>query len=299
MTLDDFTLLGDVHLGKRFRVGVPLHRIGERETMVWTDFHRSLRTVTTPFHVCLGDLFDRFIVPPEIVLEAALAYRSAPRGTEYFVLRGNHDVSRDTTRASSFDLFKELVPHVQVIDEILLRDSLAFVPFCPFTSAEDQIRQLPDGLDCVFMHHDFTDFGGDHVIPTRLLAEKGIKRVINGHDHIARTEKRHGVEVIMTGSMQPYSHAEDPEERLYLTRTLDQLGDAKNKNVRLVLAEGEVAPDDLDCLSLAIQRVQSLEELEPMNIASLDVNRALAEALDGLSIKDELLKVFDDHASLS
>ena len=295
----NFTLLGDVHLGRRFRTGVPLHRLGERERTVWDDFKRSLRTVTTPCHICMGDLFDRFVVPPEVVLEAAAAYRAAPPGTEFFVLRGNHDVSRDTTRASSFDLFRELVPHVHVVDDILVRGPIGFVPFCPFTSAEDQVRQLPDGLELVFMHHDFVDFGGQHVIPTRLLAEKGILRVINGHDHIARTERRHGVDVIMTGSMQPYSHAEDPDERLYVTRTLDQLEDVRDKNVRLILAEGEVPPDDLDCLSLTIRRKQAVDEVEPLDITSLDVGRALTEALDGLSIKHELMKVYDDFAPIS
>jgi len=299
MTLDDFMLLGDPHLGRRFRTGVPLHRLGERERMVWDDFRRSLRNVTTPFHVCMGDLLDRFIVAPEIVLEAAAAYRAAPGGTEYLVLRGNHDVSRDTTRASSFDLFKELVPHVHVVDEVLVRGSIAFIPFCPFTPVEEQVRQLPDGLEIVFMHHDFTDFGGQHVIPTRLLAEKGILRVVNGHDHIARTERRHGVEVIMTGAMQPLSHAEDPDERLYVTRTLGRLEDVHDRNLCLLLAEGEVPPDDLDCLSLTIRRVQSVDEAEPLDITTLDVGRALTEALDGLSIKDELLKVYDDYATVS
>jgi DNA repair exonuclease SbcCD nuclease subunit len=299
MRLDDFTLLGDVHLGRRFRVGVPLHRVGERERMVWADFESSIVNVGTPFHVCMGDIFDRFIVPPEVVLRAAEIYRRAPRTTEFFVLRGNHDVSRDTTRASSFDLFRHLVPHVHVIDTLRVRDNLAFVPFCPFTPVEEQIRQLPDGLELVFMHHDFVDFGGDQVIPTKLLAEKGITRVVNGHDHVARTETRHGVEVIMTGSMQPYSHAEDPDERFYVTTTLDRLGDVTNKHVRLALREGEDPPADLDCLSLTIQRVQNVEEIEPMNIETLDVGLALEQALEGLSIKDTLMGAFHDHSTVS
>jgi DNA repair exonuclease SbcCD nuclease subunit len=248
----------------------------------------------------MGDLLDRFIVPPEVVLRAAEIFRRAPRTTEFFVLRGNHDVSRDISRASSFDLFKHLVPHVHVIDTLLVRDNVAFVPFCPFTPVEEQVRQLPDNLDCVFMHHDFVDFGGDQVIPTTLLAEKGIRRVINGHDHIARTETRHGVEVIMTGSMQPYSHAEDPEELFYVTRTLGQLGDVRDKHVRLVLTEGEEPPPGLDCLSLTAKRVaDEIDDIEPMNIETLDVGLALEQALEGLSIKNILMEAFRDHSAVS
>ena len=55
----DFTLLGDPHLGRTFVHGVPLHRRGEREVMMWRNFAQSLSNVTTPLHICLGDLFDR------------------------------------------------------------------------------------------------------------------------------------------------------------------------------------------------------------------------------------------------
>ena len=303
MILADHTLLGDPHLGRRFRAGVPLHRRGERERLVWQDFENSIASCNTRYHLCMGDLFDSFIVAPEIVLQAAQAYRNAPSDVEFIILRGNHDVSRDISRASSFDLFKALVadlPHVRVIDRVLIEDAVAFIPFDPFKPVAETIKGLPDGLGCLFMHHDFVDFGGDQVIPTKLLAEKGIKRVVNGHDHVARTEKRHGVEVVMTGSMQPYSHAEDPEGRFYITTTLDRLpADIQNMNVRLILREGEVAPEDLDCLSLTIQREQKVEEVEQVDIDTLDVPAALAQALDGLSIKDTLMERFHDHATVS
>ena len=175
---------------------------------------------------------------------------------------------------------------------------MGFVPFDPFKTAEEQVRELPDNLDMVFMHHDFVDFGGDHVIPTKLLAEKGIMKVINGHDHVARTEIRHGVEVQMTGSMQPYSHAEDPDGLWYVTTTLNQLGDVRDKNIRLVLRTGEEAPTDLDCLSLTIVR-----ELDPvvdaLEVETFDLLEALDQALAGLEIKDELMEKFRDHSPVS
>ena len=91
------TLLGDPHLGKRFVTGVPLHRVGDRERMVWEDFHHSIAACRTPMHVCMGDLFDKFIVAPEVLMGAFQAYLQAPSSVDYIILRGNHDVSRDRT----------------------------------------------------------------------------------------------------------------------------------------------------------------------------------------------------------
>lgn len=298
-----FNTLGDPHLGRVFRTGVPLHRIGEREEMVWSEFESNLMLSGADLHVCMGDLFDKFVVPPEVVLRAYDIYSAAAQrwtNTSFVVIRGNHDVSRDTSRMSSFDLFTKLVsgthPNVKVIDTVTVLHGLGFVPYDPFVSAEDQVRELPDNLTTVFMHHDYTDFGGDHVIPTALLAEKGITRVINGHDHVARTEKRHGVTVEMTGSMQPYSHAEDAEGRLYVTTHLPIQGDVRNKNVRLILRDGEEAPTDLDCLSLIIRREQAEETLEvdTDDFDSFDLAAALAEAVHP-DVRDQVMEKFHEQ----
>ena len=43
-------LLGDAHLGKPFIHGVPLHRRGDREKMVWADFERSISDTSAVPH---------------------------------------------------------------------------------------------------------------------------------------------------------------------------------------------------------------------------------------------------------
>ena len=42
--LDGMTVntIGDPHLGRSFKTGVPLHRLGDREAMVWKEFERQL-----------------------------------------------------------------------------------------------------------------------------------------------------------------------------------------------------------------------------------------------------------------
>ena len=298
-----FDLLGDPHLGRAFKTGVPLHRIGEREAMVWCSFGTSLFEADKPLHINMGDLFDKFVVPPEVLLEAARLYRQAAKSspnTTFVVLRGNHDVSRDVNRASSFDIFKALMEDVLnvlvVSDTHVVIDNMGFVPFDPWKSAAEQVADLPDGLDMIFTHFDFLDWGGIHVLPTELLASKGILKVYNGHDHIAREETRHGVSVTMTGSLQPYSHAEDPLETFYRTVTLAELDglETKNLNVRVLLAEGEALPEGLDCLSLVAKRAPtSVEdtEVDTAEFDSFDLSKALEDLLP-MTIRAEVMEVF-------
>lgn len=300
--MSDFVCLGDPHLGRSFKTGTPLHRVGDREAMVWQQFRNDLLDVKAPLHINLGDIFDKFVVAPEIVIEAAIAYRAAAEAqpdVTFVVLQGNHDVSKDLTKQSSFEIFEMLVreiPNIIVVNnEPVVIGNYGFVPYLPFATAVDQIRQLPDGLDRVFTHFDFVDWGGDHVLPTALLAEKNILHVTNGHDHTPRVEKRHGVTVTMHGSMQPYTHAEDAEGRLYRTVTLDELAgmDCTNLNIRVLLAEGETLPADLDCLSLTAKRAAAgeAEAVDTTEFESIDLGVELAALLPE-SIRAEVMEVF-------
>lgn len=290
--------LGDPHLGRRFKTGVPLHRLGEREEMVWKQFERELET-DAEIHVNMGDLFDKFTVPAAVVIKAADLYIAAARRNpdcRYIVLRGNHDVSRDDAQASSFDLFTRLVSDAGVWcvgDKPMVWRGLGFVGYQPFRPTSEVVAELPDQLGMIFGHWDVVDFGGDNVIPTKLLAEKGIFRAFTGHDHLARDLERDGVAVTVTGSMQPYSHVEDPTGKLYITTPLPIDRDVTNLNVRVILEEGQSLPTDLDCLSLTAIRAQAEDiTIDTSQFETFDVASMLASVLEGLSIKDELLERF-------
>lgn len=305
-----YEVLGDPHLGRKFETGVPLHRKGEREHMQREKFLASLRDAKAEVHVTMGDLFDKFIVPPEVVLFAAHAYMRAAEdnpNTTFVVLRGNHDVSRNADKASSWDLFCALVdqhPSVWAVDEHpIAYEGMLFVPYDPFNY--DHLEEyLNDEIDTVFGHFDVVDFGGHNVAPTELLARNGVQTLINGHDHLAREFDRHGVRVVVTGSMEPFTHAEDKTGELYVTVTLDELAklDVHNKNVRVLLKDGETLPDDLDCLSLVAKRViddDADRTVDTEEFDSLDLDDMLALSLDGLTVKDSVLSFFKDlrHAS--
>lgn len=290
-------VIGDPHLGRRFKTGVPLHRMGEREADMMEDFTTRLRCAEEDVLI-IGDLFDKFVVPPEIVLEAYNACLNCNH--EVYVLQGNHDASKDDAKASSFDIFSTLVENsenVTAISKPMVINGEGFIPHDIFTPIVDQINQLPAGITHIYTHHDFVDFGGDHVLPTKLLAEKGILNVTNGHDHLARVEERHGVTVKMVGSMQPYTHAEDTKGLYYVTVPLDELDpdEVRFKNVRVLLKPGETLPTDIDCLSLTAKRVEDLEaeEVGTVDVENFNLRQLLAEALEGLPVAEEVMGEFE------
>jgi hypothetical protein len=91
---------------------VPLHRRGDREKMVWADFERSVSETSADVHINLGDLLDRPVVPYDVIVRAARIYAQAAQHrpeTQFLILQGNHDVSRDLERVSAFDVFAEIV----------------------------------------------------------------------------------------------------------------------------------------------------------------------------------------------
>lgn len=295
-------LLGDPHLGKRFRTGVPLHRLGERERMVRDQFQEELSEIgDASYHVCMGDLFDKYIVTPETVLFAYQCYVAAASNnldTTYIILRGNHDASQDRDRASSFDLFAELsapVENIKVVkDSPLVMSDLGFFPWHPFIDARKMVESINQPLKAAFGHWDKDDFGQNkpNLIPTDALA-KLTKLAISGHVHTPVEFKRNEVRVIMTGSMQPYSFAEDPAGTLYVTYTLDQLKeqDLSDKCVRIRLRQGEELPTDLDCLQLIPKRVDDGDRPSiEVEFEEFDLKKQFEDACAEEGVKDATMK---------
>jgi hypothetical protein len=78
------------------------------------------------------------------------------------------------------------------------------------------------------------------------------------------------VTVVVVGSMQPYSHGEDPNNNIYVTvpleiitqRLLKDPTEFHNKCVRVLLKKGEEIPANLDVLQLSFKYVDQDEKEE-------------------------------------
>jgi DNA repair exonuclease SbcCD nuclease subunit len=309
MQFEEFTkLLGDPHLGKRFINGVPLEKRGLREEMQWRDFESSLMDVAhNTLHVCMGDLFDTRIVPYSVVLRAAERYRhAAERNPDctYVVIVGNHDDSRDTEQKTAFDVFSRLVEPFGVIciSEIPhIFEPYVVIPWSPvFTAAEmvEKWAHLIKGQRVAFGHWDVTG-GGDNLVPTKQLKALGIETVVTGHDHLRRELKIDDVDVVVTGSMQPYSHAEDPDGDLYVTMTLDEIAEHppeffSNKCVRVRLAPGEALPQ-LDCLQIGTQYDEVEENAQDVAFEAFDMEALFQQACEEAEVPEQFVPGLKDR----
>ena len=295
--------LGDTHLGRRFRTGVPLQRLGEREDLIREDFYNSLTRQQPEIHIHLGDLFDKPVVSPDDVLFAAAVYTSAAntyQGTMFYILLGNHDASKNSELKTSFDLFEAIMApfkNVVCVKEPMLVDGIGLCPYNVFGTAEDYLRRiLAEGTPELVVGHWDIAFGDANLIPTHLMQEAGITKAVTGHDHLKRMERRHGVDITVFGSMQPYSHAEDATGEWYVTVELDEAlkGDFTNKNLRVLLKEGEVLPVDIDCLSIIGKRVASDDKIEvdTTSFEQFDLRAALMDAIPE-RIRDRVMTVYN------
>lgn len=292
--------LGDVHLGKKFEAGVPLHRRGDRERMQFEQFTRSLMDTQADVHVQVGDLFDKFYVPFNVIWRTAETYKEAVvrnPGTTYIVLRGNHDASRDADKISAFQIFAALVRPYGVrvaADEPVRVGAEVFIPWHPFITAREMIEKHADmirGADAVYGHWDIVN-GQDNQLPSAELRSLGVGEAFTGHDHTARTETLHGLKVTITGSMQPYSHAEDATGELYVTLTLTEalarIDELKDKSVRLILGPDEQLDVPIDCLQLQVQRQKGDgADMGQVDFEEFDLKQLFQQAVNEVGLSGE------------
>ena len=286
-----FKLIGDPHLGKEFKNGVPIARRGERERKQFELFKKELNDIHTPTGarvtavIIMGDIFDRFFVPDHIKSEVSdmIEFHAANYpDVDYVVIRGNHDCSRDIMEESSFNILQRMLsklPNVIFVSENYLYNKGKLCPwlmFCGYNefTPTSEIDYGTNVLDAVFGHWDMQAIGGaDHnLIPLAKLV-KITSMIYNGHVHTPSiTNLMDEAQVICVGSMMPYSHGEDPTEQIYITRTMEdylaetllQGASYHDKVLRLKLKRGEEVPEGLanECLQFSIQYIDEDEKEE-------------------------------------
>lgn len=291
----DTHLIGDVHLGKAFQHGVPLHRRGDRERMQLEHFKREL-AVECDLSIQMGDLFDKMHVSYSVIYAAYLAYKEAKMrnpGRIYALLRGNHDASRDADKISAFQVFTQMVRPLGVVvvdDHAVEIGDHCLIPWHPFKTAVEMLPEDLTGLTC-YGHWDVV-MGDTNQIPAAEMKARGAVAAYTGHDHNAREMEIDGLPVTVTGSMQPYSHSEDPNGEFYVTITLEEAaaGDFRDKCVRVLLQPGEILDFPIDCLQLSIKRgaVEEEVDLGDVEFEEFDFNALFNQAREQVGVSDEM-----------
>lgn len=244
--------------------------------------------------VSTGDLFDKATIRNntllktiKIVEQAALANKDIV----YVFIAGNHDVFKDSSLVSSFEIFKQYFeknkqPNLYVLtNEFVLNYpkycvDLYFYPYDPFNKIPSILpdhKSLVKNTYVAFGHWEVEDFDNitgttkynSNLIP--LSIKESFNTIITGHIHKPKEYKDTGVSIILTGSMQPYAFGEELlTETLYLTKSLSEVKDLltkdkdvfANTNLRVLVKYDDEFLDELpNCLSL------SYKYLDKQNIA--------------------------------
>lgn len=298
-------LLGDPHLGKRFRTGVPLHRRGEREHLQWEKFLNHINDVKRgDTHVCMGDLFDDYVVDNLTVWNAAHHYREAAEANPdvfYIVHIGNHDASKDIDKISSFAIFAKLVsgiPNLKVVQDIPYFHTPTktwHLPWTPFNSSREVASWIDKPCVAAFGHWDHRDFGDENhtnVVP-QIELSKWTDVFVTGHEHTPGVFKLDKGTLYITGSMEPYSHGEDPDELIYVTRQLEDVDDIslyEHKALRLIVPPGGVVPEGWSDVPLQFQciyeRADVISETEVK--ADFSFENGLSDILTEFGVSENL-----------
>lgn len=298
-------LIGDPHFGRDFRRGTPIARRGEREIMQRAAFIAELETEEVDTIVMVGDLFDKPVVPLQIlsqVISDVLITADHRPDVQFIFMAGNHDLSRQLGVKGAWDIFTLAVGWMENIVIVeggptLYQDVLYF-PWDWTMTAVEQIEMVGEvgSLSAVVGHWDMMTFGGDdsHLCPVRSLHTKfgPSVAIYSGHYHEEKDYEIDGVTVHCTGSLQPYAHGEGD---MYVTLTAEEAlarDDLRNKCVRIRLQPGEVMPE-IDCLQLTSIRVTTEDEesevhLEAVGAASFNVDETLNTNLEEAKVPETI-----------
>ena len=319
--------IGDPHLGHQFRVGVPLHRLGQREMVVLNEFERSLEAAGicgADLCVCMGDLFETHTVPNNLVEETAHIYSTTARTyptTTYVLLKGNHDWHRNHEQVSSFDILAEMLSSVDNIvvaskpqrlymDDGTVYGLFPWMPPEPRTALEwaQYICYDEPDIRTVFGHWD-SAWSEHNIIPAKFFASRGIKTAYSGHDHVAREEVMNGLPVIWTGSMMPYQRSHDTEGVLYKTVTLSEYTELNQDTFHpycyhVVLEPGQELPYGIDAWEIRTSILMSQDEAEELHQIGevaygdgFNMQKLWDEALAEVppSVRSEVQSLYKEH----
>lgn len=296
-------IISDTHFGKKFTRDVPLNRKGDRERLVMKRFKEYMEVACgfrSIFH--LGDLFDSTNVPNSVLMEVAQTVISTAKMNpliDFFFIAGNHDVSSNTNKISSFDLFEFMckgVPNIFVVNKKPLyveKFELLLVPFNWFENTEKQL----EGFDLDEIRFIYGHFPNNPVpsVLTELKKRRGSDlQIKSGHIHNSEWEVDSGVEFI--NSFEPLNHTEDRFSRRYIKCDVEELNEMLEKDTDfsekclIVRRKGEIEPlFTPDCLQFTLieENVEDEVSLQEVNMDSFDLKDSFYYWMKESGLEDE------------
>jgi UDP-2,3-diacylglucosamine pyrophosphatase LpxH len=250
-TMQPLTILNDLHIGAQRAAGTTPLTAWQLRQYLNSEFERLVQEVDTDLCI-LGDLFDTGNVPMADVLAVWETLRAwLSKGCRLYLVKGNHDDSRNTTVLSSFQFLCRLLSAefgdqaVEVSSPQLLADHGAYV-LCHVTNQDifDQVLATAPACDYWLIHANFNNsfaVQADHSLNVSLeqAMKAPAKHLVFAHEHQAR--KGLNGKVFVAGNQFPSSVADClGNEAKYLTR----LAGSAPERVQTWNREGNYAEQD-------------------------------------------------------
>lgn len=293
--------IGDTHIGKRFRTGVPLNKLGEREELIYKLFEEQLNQEADAI-IHLGDLFDTPTISYDDLMRTFTLIRDVATHhptCHYIFLAGNHDISKETNKICAFKILSyllEIQSNVSfVYDEARYFYDLSMEVW-PYMSY-DQIREClcgtrPTVADICCGHFD-------EPFPPDIFNR--FKEVHTGHIHVSKQVNN----ITVHGSIIPMNFGEDPTGILYRTVSLEQFEEIINNPLdeqwqdycyRIILKEGEVLPTGISCRQLIGVKEEVITSEEKQEEVAFDdtlnLEALFHEALDDTGLFDKIYEKY-------
>lgn len=248
--------VGDIHLGRQFRTGVPLDRRGEIEEKFWEAFTKVMQKPIQQKVVQLGDLFDAPVVDNDVLWRAYDIIRYGANknpDTTFYFIAGNHDLSKDEAEVPAIRILRELLRDCEnvffVLDVPMQVGNCTLIPWSYTVPLGETLKDV--NTSEVAGHFE------EPIDPE--LANSGLE-VFSGHIHKGHTNGN----VHFVGSILPIAFGEENDASFMETVELDFLLAHKDryhdKRIRVLLKEGDEMPTDIDCLQLIAKKIESKEE---------------------------------------
>ena len=292
---ETWQFIGDPHMGRQFSQVSP--QTQKKLAIKQLEELQRLMQIPARYRCVVGDLFDKPHVPEWVIMQM-IELLDDPNT---FILRGNHDESKSDLDKSSFDLLQ----HTALASRCVREEPMLFhdgkLALCGWSFKKTLLEQL-EGLrpEVIVTHLDRLDYGSGskNVIPFTELEARGVKRVINGHEHKPYQGWYESLEYIGTGSLLPYTHAEDPEQQLFVTLTKEQLleqPDKYSEHFVRVLGEDLSGLEDFKCLALQLKKPQTIEAQDlVLEVANYSTSSLLREIATQRGLPEHRIVVLQD-----
>lgn len=221
--MKNLTIINDTHLGVKRNAGATPESNKALRDYQFNHLSKLLDTAKESCLIVNGDLFDTFLVDNETLLLTYTQFVSFLSNTEnqLILVAGNHDLSRDSSKLSSFHLLCSLLEgqgnFSSVFQPTRFSDCVYIVPHLvdqeAFNAALKDIPKCESTKGIVLLHANFDNGfadGLDHSLNmSREQAQDLISKnwtLVFGHEHQSRTVLKD--RVVCVGNQIPTSIAD-------------------------------------------------------------------------------------------